>query len=328
MSVRAQSHIWQYSKAKGGPLLVLLAIGDWAHDDGTNAWPSVATLAAKSRMTERAVRLILRQLEAAGELRIRKNEDGIAVQNGHVPAKFLDVLCVKPLHPQETEKISGRGKKRGSEQTEKISATQTEKIAETTENISDVWRKNSAEGVQDFSETTEKTCTPLKEDPSVDPSVDPLEKKTHDAGASLFALNGSGDERTVLRIRFERVCAVYPRVTKKNRTWRAFQKLNPTEAITEHLLADIERKKRTVWGGVEPKFIPSLINYIVEERWTDDVTDVAPYSAVELAEARRISSRRFMGRCPHNPACASFDDCLKTIARREREQRQPRRRSA
>jgi len=63
--------VWKKSKAKGGTLLVLLAIADYAnekHDDV--AWPSVRTLAAKARMTERNVQLALKRLEKSGELAI------------------------------------------------------------------------------------------------------------------------------------------------------------------------------------------------------------------------------------------------------------------
>jgi Helix-turn-helix domain len=64
--------VWRYSRQKGGKLLVLLAIADYAHDDGTGAFPSVPTIARKARMTERSVQRCLRSLERDGELRIRE----------------------------------------------------------------------------------------------------------------------------------------------------------------------------------------------------------------------------------------------------------------
>jgi predicted ArsR family transcriptional regulator len=48
---------------------VLLALADYANDDGL-AWPSVLSLALKTILTERQVRNILGQLEAAGELEV------------------------------------------------------------------------------------------------------------------------------------------------------------------------------------------------------------------------------------------------------------------
>jgi hypothetical protein len=43
--------------------LVLIALADHARDDGTGAYPSIATLATKTSMSERGVRDILRRLE-------------------------------------------------------------------------------------------------------------------------------------------------------------------------------------------------------------------------------------------------------------------------
>lgn len=71
MSIKCQSHVWEHSQQKGSTLLVLLAIADYAHDDGTGAWPSIATLARKSRMTRRNVQLVIRQLERSKELKVR-----------------------------------------------------------------------------------------------------------------------------------------------------------------------------------------------------------------------------------------------------------------
>ena len=68
MSIRVQSYVWENSKADGSALLLLLAIADHAHDDGNGAYPSVATLAAKCRQTERNTQLLLRKLEDMGEI--------------------------------------------------------------------------------------------------------------------------------------------------------------------------------------------------------------------------------------------------------------------
>jgi len=49
MSVRSIGRVWDHSAASGSFLLMLLAIADFADDDG-NAYPSVPTLARKCRM--------------------------------------------------------------------------------------------------------------------------------------------------------------------------------------------------------------------------------------------------------------------------------------
>jgi hypothetical protein len=60
--------VWDHSTHEQGTLLVLLALADHAHDDGTGARPSNATIQKKSRLKERQVRYALRALEASGEI--------------------------------------------------------------------------------------------------------------------------------------------------------------------------------------------------------------------------------------------------------------------
>ncbi len=58
--------VWEQSPVGGNERLTLLAIADNASDDGTNAWPSLATLARKTRLDERTVR----RLQDGGHLRV------------------------------------------------------------------------------------------------------------------------------------------------------------------------------------------------------------------------------------------------------------------
>ncbi len=57
--------VWEHAPFQQTTLLVLLALADHASDDGT-AWPAVPRIAARARTTERHVRRILSDLEAAG----------------------------------------------------------------------------------------------------------------------------------------------------------------------------------------------------------------------------------------------------------------------
>lgn len=58
--------VWNNSSARDGQLLVLLAIADNANHEGDNAFPSIAELSRKSRLSQRGVRYALRGLEDAG----------------------------------------------------------------------------------------------------------------------------------------------------------------------------------------------------------------------------------------------------------------------
>lgn len=75
MSVRIMSAVWETSKAKDTELLLLLAIADHANDEGY-AYPKVATLARKIRMTERSVRRLTGQLVELGELEVTFSDSG------------------------------------------------------------------------------------------------------------------------------------------------------------------------------------------------------------------------------------------------------------
>lgn len=73
MSVRTMARVWAESQHSGTHLLMLLAIADFADDDG-NAYPSVPTLAQKCRMQPRNANVILAALKDSGELEVRLNE--------------------------------------------------------------------------------------------------------------------------------------------------------------------------------------------------------------------------------------------------------------
>jgi hypothetical protein len=69
MSVHVFSWVLRHSPvAVSSHRLVLLALADRANDDGTGAWPSVATLAREARVSERSVQYALRRLETGGHI--------------------------------------------------------------------------------------------------------------------------------------------------------------------------------------------------------------------------------------------------------------------
>ncbi len=72
MSVQAMSWVIEHSRHKGAELLCLLMIANHAHADGTNAFPSIETLARECRMSERQIKRIIQKLEESGELRVER----------------------------------------------------------------------------------------------------------------------------------------------------------------------------------------------------------------------------------------------------------------
>lgn len=76
MSIKVTTAVWDSGLYAGNSLLVLLAMADWANDEGASVFPSVARLAAKARISERAVQYILRTLEADGLIECTGNPAG------------------------------------------------------------------------------------------------------------------------------------------------------------------------------------------------------------------------------------------------------------
>ena len=70
MSIRTMNWVWEHSPAAGNELLLLLAIADNADDSGGNAWPSIGTLAAKTRLSDRTVQRLVSSLVRLGLLQV------------------------------------------------------------------------------------------------------------------------------------------------------------------------------------------------------------------------------------------------------------------
>lgn len=68
MSIEVMSWVWKKSQATGTDKFVLLAIADNAWDDGSNAWPSVATISRKTGLSTRTVQRCIQNLHDIGEL--------------------------------------------------------------------------------------------------------------------------------------------------------------------------------------------------------------------------------------------------------------------
>jgi hypothetical protein len=80
MSFKAVSWVLENSESTLADRLVELVIAEYAHDDGSNAFPKVKTIANKARISERQVQLSLRALEAAGAIREEgKHRSGVRI---------------------------------------------------------------------------------------------------------------------------------------------------------------------------------------------------------------------------------------------------------
>lgn len=66
MSIRVMTAIWETCLYNGNRLVVLLALADWANDEGGRVFPSLETLAGKARLTVRTAQHCLRRLQKDG----------------------------------------------------------------------------------------------------------------------------------------------------------------------------------------------------------------------------------------------------------------------
>jgi DNA-binding IscR family transcriptional regulator len=78
MSIRLMSEVWR-TDLPTIEKMVLLVIADHASDDGTEAWPSQATIAAKASISIRTVQRAVNSLVAAVICGCRKGAGGSAI---------------------------------------------------------------------------------------------------------------------------------------------------------------------------------------------------------------------------------------------------------
>lgn len=88
MSIQTMNRVWSSSQQKGSALLLLLAIADNANDAG-EAFPGIAYLAHKTRMSERQVQRLIQYLAATDEL-------AVIFSNGRGYANYYYVLVDRP----------------------------------------------------------------------------------------------------------------------------------------------------------------------------------------------------------------------------------------
>lgn len=76
MSIKMMTAVFDRYPNGGGEMLLALSLADHAHDDGTRIFPSVQTLAKKTRQSERSVQYQLRSMEQSGWLVLVSGEFG------------------------------------------------------------------------------------------------------------------------------------------------------------------------------------------------------------------------------------------------------------
>jgi hypothetical protein len=101
MSIRVMTAVWDSEAYEGGTLLVLLAMADWAQDDGTKVYPKMETLAAKARLSVRGAQMCVATLKADGVI-----VEVSASRRGRGTEYQIVLDKVKKLHRNDCTAIS------------------------------------------------------------------------------------------------------------------------------------------------------------------------------------------------------------------------------
>lgn len=121
MSVKAIGWVWEYSQSEGAARLVVLAIADCMNASRNDAWPSMAELCRKTRLSERGVQKAIRRLEEMGELMVtantgrgRTNRYRIVMETPH------DVRGSDSENPEQSSSRTGFAPEQGSPKTPNV----------------------------------------------------------------------------------------------------------------------------------------------------------------------------------------------------------------
>ena len=107
MSIRLMSEVW-LTKLPLTEKMVLLVIADHASDDGTEAWPSQATIAKKASISVRTVQRSVNSLVEQGYIWLEKHQDGsMNCRNDRRPHRYTIVLSKLRGDSQTARKSRG-----------------------------------------------------------------------------------------------------------------------------------------------------------------------------------------------------------------------------
>jgi hypothetical protein len=105
MSIKIMTAVWDREDLSSTQKLVLLALADWANDEGL-CWPSIERVAKKSSLKKRAVQLAIRSLE---EMQFIRREEVIGKGNRYwiqIPVHHMHP-CIKDTPP--VHEVHGTG---------------------------------------------------------------------------------------------------------------------------------------------------------------------------------------------------------------------------
>jgi hypothetical protein len=114
VAISVSTWVWEHSQARHGALIVLLKIADGMRTEAGWYWPSVKELCEKTKLTERAVRTAIGELEILGELEVQRNAGPGGCSRYHIAAhpckNCTCIFCTPPAKsaPPESSLLDGQ----------------------------------------------------------------------------------------------------------------------------------------------------------------------------------------------------------------------------
>ncbi|WP_027817091.1 helix-turn-helix domain-containing protein [Paraburkholderia bannensis] len=113
MSIKVMDKVWDRYPEGGGELNLALKLADYADDDGTHIFPSIETMAVKTRQSERAVQYQIKRMLKRGWLILVANEGGGRgrAREYRISADWLNGADLAPIQSgPKGEEIAPNGK--------------------------------------------------------------------------------------------------------------------------------------------------------------------------------------------------------------------------
>lgn len=232
MSSRCVAAVFDRYPAGGGEFALALALADNAHDDGTHIFPSVETMAVKSRQSVRAVQGHLRSMIQKGWLlRVRSGGGRGLHAEYRISPNWLKGADIAPF----SEAVDN------SEKGADIAPFAAEKGAERrTERVQNDAQKGAERRIPYITERTSIEPTPLPPAPA--------------GGAQGF----------------EEFYAEFPRKVGYGQARAEWAKLSPDEALRKRIVLAVRAWARSPeWARNDGQFIPKPARWLREQRWED-----------------------------------------------------------
>lgn len=262
----------------GGEFALALALADNAHEDGSHIFPSVGTMAAKSRQSVRAVQRQLRGMVASGWL--QRTSAGLGGRGKateyRINPRWLKGEDLTPfsgpvdnsqkgadLAPFEPEKGCHSRQKRVPNEAQKGAIQSTPYIT----------------GITSIEPNPPCPPTGGARTRAMDSSA-----QTEQAGAgSCAAQIPVAREGDGCADGFEEFFAAFPRQVARSKARREWARVAPDAELRGRIMVAVRAWTRSAeWQRMDGQFVPKPDRWLREERWAD-VPGIAPVAAATPA---------------------------------------------